>query len=910
MGRRNNYRRKDRRVAAGSVSLPTGTVVFLFSDIEGSTRRWERYGQAMRDALRRHDEILRSEIESRRGYIFKTMGDSFCAAFWTLGEALHAAVEAQRRIGLEHFEAIDGLHVRMALHAGETDERDGDYFGPAVNRTARLLSAGHGGQILLSRVAADLAAERLPDGITLRHLGALPLRDLDTAEDVYQPVGTGLRGEFKGLRALATPPNNLPRQSTSFVGRRDDVARVEALFETGALVTIVGAGGIGKTRLALEVAASHLTAERDGVWLVDLSSLGDAVLIPDAIFSALGAPRASDLAPLDALIEYLEKRELMLLLDNSEHLVAGVAALAARIVAYCPHVSVLATSREPLDISGESVYRLATLEPASAVQLFAERARAADPSFRGDAARPVVEAICERLDGIALAIELAAARVRTMPVESLASHLELRLLAGGRDRRPRQQTMRALIDWSYDLLTEEERRVLRSCAVFVRGFTLNVAAEVVRGNGAVDEGHTLGVLASLVDKSLLVADAQDGEQRYRILEPIREYAMEKLAATGELEAARQRHAHAFASLARGAYEEWARAPRNDWLTRIERDLANFRVALRWSVEEKNDWELGAALVADTTPVFLRLGLLAEGIEWCERVLRSGLTLPALVEARLRYGLSMLYNNIGANRKVLEQALISADLYREVGDVRGLARALSQVASRYALQSRHGEANIVADEALQLARQGGDRRLLADVLRRTAESFAGEGSDTVRARYEESIALFRALRRDDETARALHWWGQWEVTGRNYEMALQLFQEAATKNEDAAELMMFDSDIASIYLAIGDPARAEPFARASLVRAVKARHEVLAALAMAYLAVVQSEYDRRRAALLIGHALQRLEAVDWELVPPDTTTFAQLQAQLSRALDVAEFARLQKEGAAWSDDQAVAHALAL
>ena len=908
MGRRNNLRRKDCRVAAGSVSLPTGTVVFLFSDIEGSTRRWERYGQAMRDALRRHDEILRSEIESRRGHIFKTMGDSFCAAFWTLGEALHAAVEAQRRIGMENFEAIDGLHVRMAIHAGETDEREGDYFGPAVNRTARLLSAGHGGQILLSRVAADLAADRLPDGIMLRHLGALPLRDLETAEDVYQPVGTGLRGEFKGLRALATPPNNLPRQSTSFIGRRDDVARVEALFETGALVTIVGAGGIGKTRLALEVAASRLTGERDGVWLVDLSSIGDASLIPDAILSALGAPRTSDLAPLDALLEYLEKRELMLLLDNSEHLVAGVAAVAARIVGYCPHVSVLATSREPLDISGERLYRLATLEPASAVQLFAERARAADPSFRADTRQPVVEAICERLDGIALAIELAAARVGTMSVESLASHLELRLLTGGRDRRPRQQTMRALIDWSYDLLTEEERRVLQSCAVFVRGFSLGVAAKVA--GAAVDEVQMLGELASLVDKSLLVVDEHDGDQRYRMLEPIREYAAEKLAATGELANGRQRHARAFASLARAAYEEWVRAPRSDWLARMERDLANFRAALRWSVEEKNDRELGAALVADTTPVFLRLGLFPEGIEWCERTLQDGSTLPALVEARLRYGLSMLYSNIGANKKVLEQALISAELYRELNDVRGLARALSQVASRHALQSRYDAAKPVAKEALQLARSSRDRRLLADVVRRCAESFGGDGPDAVRALYEESVALFGALGRDDETARALHWWGQWEITVGNYAAAAELFHEAARKSESESTLVMYTNDIASVYLATGDRARAEPFARTSLVLAAKVHHEVLASLALAYLAVVTQERDARRAAQLIGHALQRLGAAGWELTPPDTTTVAELQSRLGRELDQTELSRLIEEGAAMSEAEAQSRALAI
>src|SRR5579862_77539 len=539
---------------------PTGMVAFLFTDVEASTRRWERYGDAMRAALRRHDEILRNEIESHRGYVFKTIGDAFCAAFPSVDEALAAAVEGQRQLQREDFGAVDGLCVRMAINAGETDERDGDYFGAAVNRTARLLGAGHGGQILLSGDAADAVLTKLPDDLTLRHLGSLPLRDVKDATRVYQPVGEGLRSDFKPLRALETPPNNLPRQTTSFVGRYGDIARVEALLEGSPLVTIVGAGGIGKTRMALEVAAARLNDLRDGAWFVDLSAVGDAKLIPVTILSTLGGERPPDVEPLDALLAFLEKRELLLLLDNSEHLVSDVAPIVAQIVARSPHASVLATSRSPLDIAGERLYRLASLDKAAAMELFADRARAANRAFDANAKSSVVEAICDRLDGIALAIELAAARTRTTSVETLVSHLELRLLSGGRDRRPRQQTMRALIDWSYNLLSTGEARTLRCVAVFLRGFTLDAAAEVCRDT-VEGESDVLELLAALVDQSL-VLQSEEADDRYRILEPIREYGWEKLSESGELAQTRARHAAAMVSLAAQWYEEWKldRAP--------------------------------------------------------------------------------------------------------------------------------------------------------------------------------------------------------------------------------------------------------------------------------------------------------------------------------------------------------------
>jgi predicted ATPase len=852
----------------------------------------------MRDALRLHDEILRLEIERQRGSVFKTIGDAFCAAFWSAERALAAAVAIQRRLGREDFSAVGGLAVRIAIHAGETDERGGDYFGSAVNRTARLLSAGHGGQILVSAFAAELAMQNLPSGVVLRHLGVLPLRDLTEPESVFQPIASDLRSEFKPLRALETPPNNLPRQTTSFVGRHEDAVKVEALLDAGALVTVVGAGGIGKTRLALEIAANRLNDEPDGVWFVDLASITNADLIAWTVISALGATPSPGVDPLEDLIGYLQKRELLLLLDNSEHLVADVAVIATQIIARCPHVTVLATSRQPLDITGERIYRLSALDLDSAVQLFNERARSVNPGFRSDAKAPVVEEVCRRLDGIALAIELGAARMRMMTVEDLASHLELRVLAGGRDRRPRQQTMRALIDWSYNLLSGEEQAALRRCAVFVRGFTLEVASQVC-SFAVAERWEVFDLLASLVDKSLVVSDTEDPVARYRLLESIREYAAEKLAEAQESSEALSRHARAFAALAHSAENDWER---------LQPDLANLRVALRWAIEEANDAELGAQLAADTALLFLRLALFTEGIRWCECVLDCGIAIAPELEARLRYGLSMLYSNIGDNKKVLEQARNAAELYNAAGDSIGLARALSQVASRYAMQSQYDRAKDAAEEALELARGVGDRRLLADTLRRCAESFLDEGDSTVRARYRESVALFRALGRNDETARALDWWAKFELERGNYDAAVGRLLEAAALDERDEGLMFHTNDIASCYLAVGDRASAEPFARQSLSLAAKANHSILTSLAVSYLAIIASDRDAPKAARLIGYAREQLKAAGWDLLQPDAMLMEKLQETLERQLDPSELTELYAEGAAWSEDRAVAGAL--
>ena len=529
---------------------PGGMLALLFTDIEGSTRLWETAPQAMATALARHDGLLRAAITGNGGHVFKTMGDAFCAAFADAPAAVNAALAAQRALQADGFPETGGIKVRMAIHAGAVESRDGDYFGPPLNRVARLLAAGHGGQVLVSRAAAELVRGVLPPATELRDLGQHRLKDLAAPEQVHQLTVTDLPSAFPPLRSLsARPDNNLPQQVTTLIGREAELAEIKAALGKHRLVTLVGSGGVGKTRASLEVAADLLESHPDGVWFVELAPLSDPLLVPEIVAGLFGASITTDRVPLEALVGILRQKRTLLVLDNCEHLVAAVAQLADAILRHCPQVSLLASSREPLAIQGESTYRMPSLgfpeqiEGISAaralefgaVRLFVERATAIMPGFAlGEDNASAVAAICKRLDGVALAIELAVPRLKMLKVQELAERLDERfkLLTGGsRTALPRQQTLKALIDWSYNLLSEPEQTLLQRLSVFAGGWTLASAGAVAAGAGIAD-WEVFDLLAALVDKSLVVADASGKETRYRLLESTRQYAAEKLAENG------------------------------------------------------------------------------------------------------------------------------------------------------------------------------------------------------------------------------------------------------------------------------------------------------------------------------------------------------------------------------------------
>ncbi len=582
-----------------SANLPTGTVTFLFTDIEGSTKLWEKYPGEMELALARHDEILRQAIESHGGRVIKNTGDGFHAAFDTgiggIGAAL-AAQEALRELSLDVVNA-GALRVRMGLHTGEAQERSGDYYGPALNRAARLMSAAHGGQTLLSTTTADLVRDQLPDRSALRDLGEHRLRDLVRSERIFQLLHPGLPSDFPPIRTIDAFPNNLPVQLTTFIGREHEIEDARHRLRSSHLLTLIGPGGTGKTRLALQLAADVMPSFSDGVWLAELATLTDPALVVQTVGSLFHLREQLGMPLHELLIDYLRDKELLLVMDNCEHLIEACAQLADQLLHACARLKIIASSREALGIAGEAVYRVPPLSlpqpeqlsckdlgQCESAQLFVERASAANPRFRlTDQNAAAVAQICRRLDGIPLALELAAARVTAFSPEQIASHLDdrFRLLTGGsRTALPRQQTLRALIDWSYDLLSEGERILLRKLSVFSGGWTFDAAEAVC------SDVNVLDLLPQLVNKSLVAVEDEGGEPRYRLLETVRQYARDKLLELGDTEATRGAHFDYFYGLAQEAAPKLRRAGAAAWVTKLQLEYDNLRAAMRWGLEER------------------------------------------------------------------------------------------------------------------------------------------------------------------------------------------------------------------------------------------------------------------------------------------------------------------------------------
>jgi predicted ATPase/class 3 adenylate cyclase len=754
-----------------------GTPTFLFSDIENSTQRWERHQSEMREALERHDAVLRSAIEQRGGRVFKTVGDAFCAVFPVATGAVLAAADAQRALAVENFDGVDGLLVRMAVHTGEAHPRDGDYFGPTVNRVARLMSIGFGAQVLVSGTSADLLHGELAAPLSLMDLGVHRLKDLADGERVYQLVAPDLRLEFPALRSLDSLPNNLPRQLTTFVGRESEERDIASLMDRAPLVTLAGSGGIGKTRCALHAGAGVLDRTSDGVWLVELASLTDGALVAGAVAQALGVAEFPGRPVLDVLVAHLKLRQALLILDNCEHLLDAVAVVADAILRACPRVRIIATSRQSLNVEGEHVYRMpalavppaapgggsatgaASLSPADAsafgaVALFEDRARAVDSSFRLDASNvDAVGEICRRLDGVPLALQLAASRVTAFPPRELARRLDerFRLLTGGsRSSLARQQTMRALIDWSYDLLDERERAIFRRLSVFSGGFTGAGAAAVCAasaGAGAtLDEFDVLDLLASLVDKSMVSVEPDArGSLRYRLLESTRQYAFDKLSELGERAAVARAHAVAFVELAERLERDKETMADEQWYALVEPEIENWRAALSWTLDEKGDVLMGARLAGALHPLWAST-LAGEGPHWVPLALSlvpsdaagSVFAKLDLADAALQAAFLHRAESYAAASRALER-------YAAIGDAFGMTASRDLAGSALILMGRLDEGEAVLRAALEDGRRLQLRRLSGNVLVALAIARDAVGDlDGARAYLREALENFRAI----------------------------------------------------------------------------------------------------------------------------------------------------------------------
>ena len=571
-------------------SPPTGTVSFLFTDVEGSTRLWDRAPEAMRQALVRHDDILRSAIVAGGGFVFSTAGDAFSAAFHTPGQAVAAGLEAQRALGLEAWPEGVEVRVRMGVHVGTAHERDGDYFGASVNRAARLTGLAHGGQVLVSLAVEELVRDDLPDGVGLVSLGEHELRGLSRAESVFQLTGDGLESEFSPLRSSVEPLGNLPVPVTSFVGRSDDLKRLaaEIVDSRTRLLTLTGVGGVGKTRLAIELGWQLADEFPDGVWLAELAPVTDEEAVVATVADALDIPPQPLMTMTEAILDVLHSRRLLVIADNCEHLLGPVAALVSQVVHACSNVTVLATSREPLGVEGENVRSVRSLDVTlEGVELFCDRARAADGAFELGDDREVVEGLCERLDGIPLAIELAAARVRSLAPSALAERLEdrFRLLRAGRrgGGLERHRTLRATVEWSYRMLDVDERLLFDRLSVFAGTFDLEAAEAVCADAEQIDELDVVDLLAGLVDKSLVVAERAEHGNRYRLLETLRRYGEEQLEGRGELAQTRDRHLAHYLDVLKTAQALFEGNENQRGRTTFEAEWSNVRAAIDWAL---------------------------------------------------------------------------------------------------------------------------------------------------------------------------------------------------------------------------------------------------------------------------------------------------------------------------------------
>jgi predicted ATPase len=590
-------------------------VTFLFTDVEGSTRRWEADAEGMRAALAAHDKVSREAIEAHGGWLFKHTGDGVCAAFASPRSAVDAAVAAQRELELP---------VRMGLATGEAELRDGDYFGAVLNRAARVMAAGHGGQILLADSTAGLLS-----GVDLIDLGPRRLRDLPTPVQVFQVRADGLRTEFPPLRALDVSPGNLRAATTSFIGRESEVGEVQAAIKAHRLVTLTGVGGVGKTRLALEVAARLADEFPDGVWFFDLAAVADPAAVPDAVAAVLGIIQQPGKSVANSVAAALEGRVRLLVFDNCEHVLDAAAGLVEAILTHSATVKILATSREGLRTADEQLWPVPSLDvgagvDSAAVALFVERAQHVSPRFTvGDAgeAAAVVE-ICGRLDGIPLAIELAASRMATMTASEVCDRLDqrLRLLVGSRRGLARHQTLRHAVAWSYDHLDDAEKPLLERCSVFAGGFDLESACAVM---GSDDDLAILDLLDALVRKSLLVADRSSGRTRFSMLETIRQFAEEQLVARGEASEIRAAHSRYFAGREADIMALWD-SPRQrdayDWFTL---ELANLRTAFRWAAGQG---DLDVAAILATYVGWLGAAVqIFEPVAWAEELIEPART---------------------------------------------------------------------------------------------------------------------------------------------------------------------------------------------------------------------------------------------------------------------------------------------
>ena len=908
------------------------TFTFLFTDIEGSTKLWEQFPEAMKVALARHDALLRSSITEHQGQVFKTVGDSFYAAFSSARSATSAAIAIQRALRDTDWGELGALKVRIAIHVGTVEAREGDYFGPPLNRVARLLSAGHGGQILMSLAVCELVRDQLPAGVTVRNLGEHRLKDLVRPERIFQLVVQGLPADFPVLRSLDLTPNNLPGQLTSFIGREHELIQVKQMLTTARLVTLIGAGGIGKTRLAVQVAAESLELFSDGAWHVELALISDSLLVPHAIASALNVREETGKPLLSALTDYLRARNLLLVLDNCEHLNEPVAQLAETLLQACPHTKILASSRVALGIAGESIFRVPSLampDPNTqavemlvqneSVRLFVDRAKTAQPTFAlNEQNAALLAQICARLDGIPLAIELAAARAQVLSPADILARLSDRFLlltGGSRSALPRQQTLRAMIDWSYDLLDDRERALFRRLSVFTGGWVLETAEAIVADEQIVPRAQVIDLLTRLVDKSLVLSEQQDADTHYRMLETIRQYGQSKLFDSEEANRLRHQHCAYFLSFAEAA-ESLLRGPQQvEWLNRLEREHDNLRAALTWSLEGEAA-EIAVRLSGALWRFWLTRGYLSEGQRWLTSALAKAQAASApasLALARVLDGVGMMalvHRDLDRAEEYFEAAL---KMFSKLGNKKGMGVALNSLGSIAQDHADYERAQTMFATALELHRALTDRWGVASSLNNLGLVALNQG-DLARAQnyFRESAEARRALGDKQGLATALSNLCVVALHSRNYAQvnalgneSVALFREVGNRRGVAA--VYTNQGRAALYAS--DPERATALLSAALTLFHQVGDRAGIVECLEWLASVSiAKHALPRAACLFGAAEALREKLAMPLSPVDRPMYDQAVAFTRERTDPYTFGEAWTHGRAMTLEQVIALAM--
>jgi len=858
--------------------LPSGTITFLFTDIEGSSHLWEQHPLAMRAALARHDALLREVVEAWGGHIFKTVGDAVCAVFAAAHAAVLAAVAAQRALATTDWGVVGSLKVRMALYTGTAELREGDYFGIVLNRLSRLLYAGYGGQVLVSATTQQLIGPYLPSDIHLRDLGERNLKDLASAERLYQLLIPGLPDEFPPLRTLEARPNNLPTALSSLIGREADLQTISSLVTRPGvrLLTLTGPGGSGKTRLALQLAADLLNDQEDGVFFVALATAHDGSSLVSTIAQAVGVKEGAEGDLLASLKLHLRDREMILVLDNFEQIVAA-APLLSELLAADRRLKMIVTSRAALQIYGENEYAvpplalpkgdlpLAELAHYPAITLFVARACNVRANFQltTENAAAVVE-ICQRLDGLPLAIELAAARSKMFGPAALLARLDNRLAlltSQSRDLPARQRSLRGAIDWSYDLLAEEERTLFAHLSIFVGGCTAAMAAEVC-GEAASFEG-----IESLLNQSLLRQMGAEDEPRFTMLETLREYGREKLAERGEVVGLARQHALAYLRLAEAAEPELRGAEQASWLTRLEAEHDNLRAAFAY-LSEQGEHELSLKMAASLWRFWYLRGYISEGNHWLHSALLGNDT-PTLVRAQALNGLGVMAFEQGNFAEAKTQFSASLAIRQQLDDQRGVALSLNNLGS-VAVYERDYEQAI--------------------------------------SYYEESLSLRRGL--DDQwgVASSLTNLGIVQATHRNYERAMALLSEGLTicrEIHDDFGTAYALLNIAKIAVCCGNYGEAHTALYEGIGIFQKLDDSgslILCIKAFANLAIRQGKVER--AVRLLAAALALRLSHDVPLVEDEDDVLITEQATLNARVQAGEFATAWAAGEQMSLEQAV------